>query len=553
MRRKSRTVLGGVLALAIVLAMAFSPALSPSSCMMKEAEVEALSLSEVGQFAPHRSPLGYVAGDGAASPRLPAAAVTAAKPVQVPAPAVSGDNARKPPAGNTEAPAETPPLPPADPPATARIDPLLAGPTDLTVTYDPKAPGNRKNTPSWTNPYPDTGIQDYLAVEWDDADFASMSDIFDSLVTHEASAEEAADDFDAHTAQVWQPGLTYAQRLEIIDLIEGDLDSLFDIFSGSTQQEVWTLWDDLLALRTVFNDGGVVSTKDSTYKRKQLSLDKYYFYVVLARYASGDTSPPTNSWGMFTYWESAPAPAQPAGFTANAYDPGVGLEWEPNTETYLAGYNVYVEDFADPLNGATPITFEAEYFHMTGETGATYYVEAVNVAELTSTQASAVSVLAPAATIYDADSTAWGYSGSWAREDYRTGDGGRLLRVGHWGDASVPPYDPAPSEPPGAASASLTFTGRRIQVYSARYFMCGSVNFYIDDTLKETFNLYYDGGYYDGSYGTGAYTPPLWQQMSFEITGLSKGQHTLVIEAVGSGGEQGSHFINFEYAESRGP
>jgi len=73
MRRKSRTVLGGVLALAIVLAMAFSPALSPSSCMMKEAEVEALSLSEVGQFAPHRSPLGYVAGDGAASPRLRAA------------------------------------------------------------------------------------------------------------------------------------------------------------------------------------------------------------------------------------------------------------------------------------------------------------------------------------------------------------------------------------------------------------------------------------------------------------------------------------------------
>jgi hypothetical protein len=325
--------------------------------------------------------------------------------------------------------------------------------------------------------------------------------------------------------------LTVTERQDIADLIELDLDALFAIISANIADPVVQgYWDDLIALATL----DYVGSSQDKYQRNKLVLEKYYFYVVLAEYAGGDTSPPSNSWGVFAYWGDGPAPAQPTGFTATAYDPGVALEWDPNTEMDLAGYNVY------ELQGGTPvqlntalITYGTEYFHMTGTVGATYYVEAVNMAGLDSTDASAVSVLAPA-TIYDADNPAWGYPvGVWAREDYSAIEtGGRVLRVS--GSAG--------------ASASLTFTGRRVKVYSARYWSCGSVNFYIDGELENTFNLYYDGGYFDDP---NPYKPALWQQEVFVITGLSKGSHTLTVECVGSGGGYGENYINFDYAEVR--
>jgi len=67
--------------------------------------------------------------------------------------------------------------------------------------------------------------------------------------------------------------------------------------------------------------------------------------------------------------------------------------------------------------------------------------------------------------------------------------------------------------------------------------------------LRGTFNLYYDGGYYPTP--TSPYIPPLWQQKTFEITGLSKGQHTLTVEDSGTAGAGGDTFVNFDYAEVR--
>jgi len=464
---------------------------------------------------------------------VPAAAPSAAVALEKPASPPGGGETKVPNAG------------PVDPPSAARIDPALPGPSNLYGIYDPKAPGNLYSDLTWTLANPEASDLSYAILEWENADFSSMVSIFNSLVTYEPTASTAAQDFAAYTSQVMQQGLTVTERQNMIDQIEFNLDILLSIMSDSGQPAVWTLWAQL---RAPLAAEYIAPRGTGTYKVTKLNLNRVYIYVVLADYASGDSSSPTNSWGMFAYDWSNTAPAQPGGFIATAYDPGVALEWSRNQEMDLAGYNVYVlrGGVTVKLNSQL-ITVGTEYFDMVGLLTETFYVEAVNMRGAVSTRASAVPTLA-AATIYDADSTAWNYSGSWAREDYLTSEpsGGALLRVGHWGDALADP-------PLTKASVSLVFIGRRIRVYSARYFMCGSVNFYIDGNLEGTFNLYYNGGYYDGPYGTGTYVPALWQQMSFEITGLSKGGHTLTIEAVGSGGAQGSHFINFEYAESRGP
>jgi hypothetical protein len=266
-------------------------------------------------------------------------------------------------------------------------------------------------------------------------------------------------------------------------------------------------------------------------------LEKYYFYVVLAEYTGGDTSPPSNSWGVYAYWGDGPAPAQPTGFTATAYDPGVGLEWDRNTEMDLAGYNVYVEGSSTPLNGDTLITQGTEYFHMTGGIGVTYYVEAVNMAELASTQASAVSVLAPA-TVYDADNLGWSYLGQWVREDYSDPVlyGGSVLRVAH----------------DTGATASVDFNGRRVKVFTSRYWQGGQVRFWVDGVDYGVVNLYK--------------VEPLpardieWGYEAFVVTGLDQGSHTLTLEVLGAGCPEPPppeypalqyNFVNFEYAESR--
>jgi len=543
MKQRWTAALRIALALALIAAIAVIPAVAPSSCMMEAAEGKSLRVNGTGEFAPHRGALGVPVADSEPESAL--------EPVPVADAAVSRKEPASPPAGGE---AEVPAADPVDPPAIARIDPLLASPSNLFGTYYPQGWGNSRNELEWTQAT-DPTVTRYLLEEWTSDDFASMVSIFNQLVVYESSAATPAADFQAHTTQAMQAGLTIAEREDIADLIEVDLDWLLSIISGSTEPEVWDLWDDLVALSPLYE----IDAKKNTYQRNKLDLNIYYFYVVVAEYPSLNTSPPTNSWGMFAYDKRSTAPAQPTGFTATAYDPGVALEWNRNLEMDLVGYNVYLLDGVTEilLNTGGPITHGTEFFHMDGLVGATYLVRAINSNDVLSTAASAVSVLA-AATVYDADSTAWVYSGSWAREDYSTSEpsGGALLRVGHWGEvpASDPPYDPAP--PPGTftrASVSLQFNGRRIRVYSARFFRCGSVNFYIDGNLEGTFNLYYDGGYYDGPYGTGTYVPALWQQMSFQITGLSSGNHTLIIEAVGSGGAQGSQFINFEYAESRGP
>jgi hypothetical protein len=535
MRMTWQNALRVVLALAMVATLAVAPALVPSSCMVEKAEGKSLRPSGSGQFAPHSYSSGRTT-DVAVSPdatlagsrQLPATGVITA-PAQAAAPPVSGDSAAKPQADIGPPAAKPSPLP-VDPPTAARIDPALPGPTNLTGTYTAQSGGNVRSNLSWTKANPDTNVVAYLVLRWDDSVFSSMASIFNSVAAYEPAAYGAAQSFAAHRVEAMQVGLTVAERQAIAVLIVQDLDTLFGIISGSTQAAVWTLWGQLTALAT----SDTVNKSQSAYQDNKITQNKYYFYVVVATYAGGDTSRPTNCWGLFAYQLGGAAPAQPTGFTAIAYDPGVALAWSPNQEMNLSGYNVYllVGSTAQMLN-ATLITQGTEYFHMTGAVGSTYYVEAVNTANTAGTRASAVSVLA-AASYYYANDPGWVNSaGTWALENYAS-DGGNLIRV-----AQDPP-----------SRTGISFNGRRVRLYCATYCQSGNVRVWVDGVDRGTYSLY-----------SASIT---WGVAVYTITGLSKGTHTIELECLGTGGVPipqdpnppppvpiTRNFVNVQYIEVR--
>ncbi len=513
----------------------------PASSPGGEANVSRAESSAASRVHPYAMSAGTASLEAPpASADTGAAKTPAGTPAAAPAP-TPATTAPLVPSEPVEQPEETPQIP--DEPAASAVDPSLPAPTDFTAFFN-YSWWQRRTELAWTGVnHPE--FDDYLVARWAQDDFASMLDIFQQLAAMNPAAEPYASDLQAQFLVLQGGGLTYTEKNATLDAIEADVDQLFTILfttpgTGSLVQQLVALADMAQTANTYYYD---TYTSDNT----------YYLYIAVARYSSGDTSVPSGSGGVFSVRPDWAAPAVPTGFTATAYDPGVALEWGRNSEDDLAGYNVFVMQGGSPVQLNTSlITTGTEFFYEDIEDagGTTYQVRAVDLWSRESSPASAVSVLAPA-IVYDVDDAGWVYAGSWAREDYRAIEtSGGLLWVGHWGEEpqSDPPYDP---EPPGTftgASASLQFTGRMIRVYSARYWSCGNVNFYIDGELKDTFNLYYDGGYFNGTY-----IPPLWQQRSFQITGLSKGSHTLTIEAAGSGGAQGQHFINFEYAESRGP
>ena len=127
-------------ALALVAALALIPAAAPSSCMLETAQGRPAQAGSHGEFSPYRGPLGAADAEVVSAPSVePAPALGATAPTSAPV-------ARKQPAappGNGEA--EAPDAEPFDPPAAARIDPLLERPTNLSGVYSPQGWGNSRN------------------------------------------------------------------------------------------------------------------------------------------------------------------------------------------------------------------------------------------------------------------------------------------------------------------------------------------------------------------------------------------------------------------------
>jgi len=516
--------------LASALAVSVMPAATPA---VRAAEGSGASAFARSFTAMVREVSGATARPSAATASPAPGSVAAARPT--PATAVPARGKEVSPAPTVPAPSPSgpsvpdvkPDVPDVEPdlPAASAINPGLPAPSELKGEYV-YTPRNPRILLSWRGvSHPQ--FRDYEVEKWEGEDFPAVAEVYSYLAEIDPGAAPYAKDLSYRFEQAGEAGLTQTEREEVLAYVRKDVDALNAIMAENP--EAADLWEKLLSIADRY------TTKKTWFNDKYVSADGYYLYVVVARYGTGETSAPSGSVAMYTYRYSNQPPAVPTGFIATAYDPGVALEWNRNTESDLAGYDVYL------LQGTTPVKLNAElitrgteFFHMTGAAGSSYQVVAVSVTQQRSSPATATAVLAPA-RIYDADNPAWLYPvGTWARENYASLEvGGRVLRVSS-----------------GAGSrASLTFTGRRVRVFSARYWSCGTVNYYVDGQLKGTFDLYHDGGYTpdDG----GPRKPALWQQKTFEITGLSKGQHTLVVEASGIPGAEGFDFVNFDYAEVR--
>lgn len=401
----------------------------------------------------------------------------------------------------------------------AAIDPGLASPTNLVAGYEYSGTGSPKVNLSWSGVRAGN-FDAYEILKWRDSGFSSMITIFYQLAALVPAALPYAQDFELQVSLSTRPYMDYSEREAIIRAMEQDIDALFAILAANPAAD--HLWSQLLAL-TVWRYE-TKSTKAKDFLNATGDLDRYFVYVVIAKYkGTANTSPPSNCDMVFSYKDDKVPPPAPTGFVATAYDPGVELKWDPVPQTDISGYDVYVVQGGTTVKlNAQPISGTTEYFHMTGIAGATYQVVSITYLGYRSSPASAVSVLAPA-TVFTCDDPAWTYSGAWYRENYTALEpGGRVIKVSDL----------------AGSRAQITFTGRRVKLYAAKYWSCGDARIYVDGVDQGTFSFY--------SYDVA------WQQQVFVITGLAKGvPHTITIECLGSGGPEGLNFVNVDYVEVR--
>lgn len=241
-----------------------------------------------------------------------------------------------------------------------------------------------------------------------------------------------------------------------------------------------------------------------------------YRYWVVTVAKKGGVSGPSNP--AVVEIPSMEPPAAPQGVIAGAVEAGVVIDWTANTESNLAGYNVYLvaADVKTKLNSAPLV--ENHYYHAAGVAGNVYAVSAVNVYGFES-PATQVVAEATAPVRYEENAASISVEGLWVSEGYPEASGGRILVAGSAGDR-----------------LHFKFTGRQVKMYSAMYWSCGSANLYIDNKLVKTVNLYsYDG---------------VFQALVLNVPDLPYGDHVLTVELLGTGNPESSfNFVNVDAFE----
>lgn len=243
-----------------------------------------------------------------------------------------------------------------------------------------------------------------------------------------------------------------------------------------------------------------------------------YVYRVTVVCKGGEESEPSEPVTVAT--QVMDAPAQPQGVTAVAIDPGVSLDWQPNPEANLAGYNVYRSFQGRWLKVNRQTVTDNHYYHDSGVGGQIYAVSAVNVYGIESGYA-VVAAQQSAPVIYQEDDPAVSVEGFWAVERYEEASGGGILVALDAGNR-----------------LHFTFQGRQVKLIVARYWSCGNARLYIDGELMATVNLYI--------------SVPSFRSVELSVPGLKYGTHVLTVEVAGSGNPESEfNFVNVDAFEVR--
>jgi len=242
-------------------------------------------------------------------------------------------------------------------------------------------------------------------------------------------------------------------------------------------------------------------------------------YWVTAVSKQGQESEPSEPAVVETYCNQPPAP--PQGVEAVAIDPGVCIDWQPNTEANLAGYLVYKQRKNGRWRKLTrkPIA-DTHYYFDKGKAGQVYAVSAVNVYGIKS-EKTVVEARPSVPVLYEESDPSITVEGLWVLEAY-DGPTNGLIKVAR--DAG--------------ARMHFKFKGRQVKMLSAMYWTCGAANIYIDGELEATVNMYS--------------SDTVYHVAVFDLPGLEYGDHVLTVEVLATGNHEVDHnFVNIDAFEVR--
>ncbi len=208
------------------------------------------------------------------------------------------------------------------------------------------------------------------------------------------------------------------------------------------------------------------------------------YYRVAAVTPGGQRGPVSVSVSIDPWLPDINPPSAVSAVDAAFLDDGLSVYWQAaNREPDFTGYNLYLSDARGSLGirlNSTPVKDSAYFAPGQTEVETPRYlaVRSVDTSGNESPYEQVIPVKAPP-RIYDDLSPELTYAGFWKAERYEGPYGGSIT-VGN--DAG--------------AYMELSFKGRAVRLYTARYWTCGLADIYLDGRLVATVDLYSDAAKY---------------------------------------------------------
>jgi fibronectin type 3 domain-containing protein len=258
----------------------------------------------------------------------------------------------------------------------------------------------------------------------------------------------------------------------------------------------------------------IKKTRKTSFTDKNIESGLTYRYWVTAVATWGEESGPSEPVVVETF--SNEPPAAPQGVDPVAIEPGVSIDWIPNSDPNLMGYRVYRQKRDGTWRKLTKDSIsDNHYYDKKGKAGKVYAVTAVNVYKIES-EKTIVEARQSVPVTYEEEDPSISVEGLWVIEQYEGPTNGKI-RVAE--DAG--------------SRLHFQFKGRQVQIIAAKYWTCGSANVYIDGELVATVDMYSSS--------------PTYKVVDFDMPGLKYGDHILTVEVVGSGNPvEPYNFVNVD-------